>query len=79
MQAHEWKVAESVDLTEANWAQLLWRYRTDSVREYRFISIDADAKVFSLWFASDDSEENKRDGYIAWYAWENARLTKAGA
>lgn len=78
MQAHEWKVAESVELTEANWAQLIYRYCPDSTREYRFISIDENAKVISLYFASDDSETNKRDGYEAWYAWENARIAKAG-
>lgn len=77
--AYGWVVAESLTIEKSqSWVQLLFRYNIESVREYKIVyNINGD--TIRGYFASDNSEENKRDAYKRYYEIEEEIMRKVGA
>jgi hypothetical protein len=66
MQAHDWTVAESTELS-GKWIQLVFRYNTENVREYKLIRTADKGIIAYKYFTKVDSEINKREAYTAFY------------
>lgn len=68
MQAHDWKVAESTEHANGTkWIQLVFRYNTENVREYKLIRTADNGIIAYKYFTKGDSEINKSEAYAAFY------------
>ena len=67
----DWIVAEDTSLPNGTkWLQLLWRFDPDGIRHYKLVGEHNGKNTVRHYYCQDNSAENKRQAYAAYYEHE---------